>query len=102
MNPDATPAAPARDALWELEQGVHTTRRVRGALRAVQCLVQPWRHPDPEGQVAENLLREDLANLLEVIHSDLTLQLDQLEGSVYLLQGYGQVAAQALGRARGR
>lgn len=86
------------DLMHRIECELNDTRRVRGALRAVQCLVQPWRHGEA-GDV-ENVSREDLAQLLEVIHCDLTDRLDALERQVNELQGFGGVAAKAMAAMR--
>lgn len=86
------------DPLWNLEFDLNNARRVRGALRAVQCLVQPWRHA--EAQEVEALLREDLAQMLEVIHVDLTAHLDRLDQHVQVLQGLGREAGDVVAKAR--
>jgi len=91
------------DPMWHLEQDVFKARRVSGALRAVQVLVQPYRFSEEEEPKAiECLHREDLAQLLEVLQSDLATRLDQIEGHVEVLQGYQRLGTTALVKARGR
>ena len=88
--PERLPMPPAtRSALahhiGELEVEVFNTERVHGALRAVSCLVQPWRHSE-EHLVVENLKRNDLAQLLSLLSDELGDQLGALEGKVSAVQ----------------
>jgi hypothetical protein len=84
---DESPAMP----LDELERDLYEACRVRGALRAVQCMLQPWR--SEEHTDVQNVQREDLSNLLEVLHCDLGQRLHDMEQTVYSLQRYKRPAA---------
>lgn len=96
----ASPSAPGSDVLWQMESELTLARRVQGAMRAVQCLVQPEQLS--ERAELQGLGSEDLAQLLDVLQSDLGARLDVLDDCMNTLMGYGRNAAAALAKAAGK
>lgn len=96
----ANPSAPGSDVLWQMESELTLARRVRGAMRAVQCLVQPEQLGERDDM--QNLQREDLAQLLDVLQCDLSARLDVLDDCMKSLMGHGLNAAAVLAKAAGK
>lgn len=88
------------DPLHDLEYGLYNLQRTAGALRAIRCLTQDEKYSENEAAELNCMRRADLAHLLDVLASDMVAQLDALEGHMTVLQGYQQVSATALIKAR--
>lgn len=61
----------------KIQAEVHVARRTAQALRAIQVLTYTDRIAD--GDEVQDLRRDDLAQLIEIIQSDLSDRLDALE-----------------------
>ena len=69
---------PDRDVLHEIECALIDARRIPGALRAIHSLTFPWRSVD--NIEVQNVERQDLGFLFEVVAAAAAQHLDKLDG----------------------
>lgn len=86
------------DPLWQLEYDLNGALRVQGALRAVSNILQPWK--SGEEVDVNNVSREDLASLFEVLADKLDERLQAATGSMLAIQGFHRVTCEVTERAR--
>ena len=86
-----------RDPLWQLEVDLNSALRVQGAMRAVSNILQPWK--SGEEVDVNNVSREDLASLFEVLAEKLGESLEGATGSMLDIQSF-KVACSVTERAR--
>ena len=92
----SSPAQP-HDPAWQLEYDINGALRVQAAMRAIGNILQPWK--SGEEVDVNNVSREDLASLFEVLADKLDERLQAAIGSMLEIQGYHRAACAVTQRA---